>query len=142
MCTRQVAHRTSFLSRQCDVIASFSFWCVVCAHRILCEEVFFCDFHPTTLEFDFYFCVYTFWRIYRPSCPHLNRRGALASFDGHSFCARYRDKGKGKDPCIETPANDCKFCLALMPEQLAQLATPSYKRKKEIMGSKKVRSNS
>ena len=25
LCTRQVAHRTSFLSRQCDVIASFLF---------------------------------------------------------------------------------------------------------------------
>ena len=24
-------------------------------------------------------------------------------FDSHSFCARCRDKGKGKDPCIENP---------------------------------------
>ena len=62
----------------------------------------------------------------------------MARFDGHSSCARCRDKGKGKDPCIETPANDCKFCLALTPEQLAQLATPSYKLKKEKWEARKL----
>ena len=61
----------------------------------------------------------------RGSCGH-----ATASFDGHTFCAHCRDKSKGKDPCVETPQSDCKFCIVLTPEQLAQLATPSYKLKK------------
>ena len=55
------------------------------------------------------------------------------SFDGHSFCTCCRDKGKGKDPCVETPDSECKFCNVLTPEQRAQLATPSYKQKKGKM---------
>ena len=62
----------------------------------------------------------------------------MASFDGHAFCARCRDKGKGKDPCVETPQSECKFCIVLTPEQLAQLATPAYKCKKEKRESKKL----
>ena len=62
----------------------------------------------------------------RGSCGH-----AMPSFDGHAFCARCRDKGKGKDPCMESPNTECKFCSVLTPEQHAQLATPSYKLKKE-----------
>ena len=62
----------------------------------------------------------------------------MASFDGHAFCARCRDKGKGKDPCVETPQSDCKFCIVLTPEQLAQLATPSYKLNKEKREAKKL----
>ena len=69
----------------------------------------------------------------RGSCGH-----AMAIKDGHSFCARCRDKGKGKDTCIETPTSDCKFCLLLAPEQKAQLATPSYKLKKEKRDAKKA----
>ena len=65
-------------------------------------------------------------RTKRGTCGH-----AMASFDGHSFCARCREKGKGKDTCIETPTSDCKFCLLLTPEQKAQLATPSYKLKRK-----------
>ena len=33
----------------------------------------------------------------RGGCGHL-----MAGFDTHS-CARCRDKGKGKDPCVEKP---------------------------------------
>ena len=62
----------------------------------------------------------------------------MASFDGHSFCARCRDKGKGKDPCVKTPTSDCKFCLLLTPEQKAQMATPSYKLKKKKRDAKKA----
>ena len=69
----------------------------------------------------------------RGSCGH-----SMASFDGHSFCARCRDKGKGKDPYIETPANDCKFCLALTLEQLPQLATPSSILKKQKWEARKL----
>ena len=38
---------------------------------------------------------------------------------------------KGKDPCVEKPNVECQLCKALTPEQAAQLATPSYKLKKE-----------
>ena len=55
----------------------------------------------------------------------------MAGFDLHGFCARCRDKKKGKDPCVEKPGSDCQHCNALTPEQLAQLSTPSYKLKKE-----------
>ena len=67
----------------------------------------------------------------RGNCGH-----AMASFDGHSFCARCREKGK--DTCVESPITDCKFCLLLTPEQKAQLATPSYKLKKEKRDAKKA----
>ena len=63
----------------------------------------------------------------RGSCSH-----AMASFDGHAFCAHCRDKGTGTDPCVENKdTSDCKFCNILTPEQRVQLATPSYKLKKE-----------
>ena len=55
----------------------------------------------------------------------------MAGFDLHSFCARCRDKKKGKDTCVEKPDSECQHCKVLTPEQLAQLSTPSYKLKKE-----------
>ena len=66
----------------------------------------------------------------RGNCGHV-----MASFDGHSFCC---EKGKGKDTCVETPAKECTFCLLLTTEQKAQLATPSYKLKKEKRDAKKA----
>ena len=72
----------------------------------------------------------------RGSCGH-----AMASFDGHSFCARCRDKGKGEEPCVANKdTTDCKFCNSLTPEQLSQLATPSYKIKKEKREAKRSES--
>ena len=66
----------------------------------------------------------------RGGCGHL-----MAGFDNHSFCARCRDKGKGKDPCAERPeSTDCKFCNTLPAKQRAQLSSPSYKVKKEKRG--------
>ena len=63
----------------------------------------------------------------------------MASFDCHSFCARCRDKGKGQDPWVEKKdSTDCKLCISLIPEQHAQLATPSYKVKKEKREAKKM----
>ena len=63
----------------------------------------------------------------RGSCGH-----AIASFDGHSYCACCHDKGKGEEPCISNKdTSDCKFCNALTPEQRVQLAMLSYKLKKE-----------
>ena len=55
----------------------------------------------------------------------------MAGFDLHSFCACCRDKKKGKGPCVEKPNVECQLCKALTPEQVSQLATPSYKLKKE-----------
>ena len=70
----------------------------------------------------------------RGSCGY-----AMASFDGHLYCAHCRDKGKGKDTCVESKdSSDCVHCNALTPEQRAQLATPSYKLKKEKREAKKL----
>ena len=70
----------------------------------------------------------------RGSCGH-----AMASFDGHAFCARCREKGKGKEPCIaDKDTVDCEFCNLLTPEQRAQISTPSYKLKKEKREAKRV----
>ena len=55
----------------------------------------------------------------------------MASFDGHSFCARCREKGKGMEPCISDETSDCHLCNLFTPEQRAQISTPSYKLKKE-----------
>ena len=70
----------------------------------------------------------------RGACGH-----AMASFDGHLSCARCRDKGKGKDTCVEDKdSTNCSHCNVLTPEQKAQLATPSYKLKKEKREAKKL----
>ena len=72
----------------------------------------------------------------RGNCGH-----AMALFDGHS-CACCREKGKGQDPCAELQDTECKFCIVLTPGQKAQLATPSYKLKKEKREAKKMDSTS
>ena len=64
----------------------------------------------------------------------------MASFDGHAFCARCRDKKKGENPCVKSPESECKFCVVLTPEQLTQLSTPSYRLKKEKREAKKLES--
>ena len=70
----------------------------------------------------------------RGACGHV-----MVSFDSHTFCAHCRDKDKGKDPCVEQPdTKDCKFCNSLTPEQCLQLATSSYKLKKEKREAKKL----
>ena len=72
----------------------------------------------------------------RGACGHV-----MASFYSHTFCTRCRDKGKGKDPCVEQPdTKDCKFCNSLTPEQHLPLSTPSYKIKKEEPEAKKLES--
>ena len=63
----------------------------------------------------------------RGKCGHV-----IANFDTHSHCARCRDKGKGKEPCVQDPqSSNCQICNTLMSDQRQQLATPSYKLKKE-----------
>ena len=56
----------------------------------------------------------------------------MTNFDTHSHCTRCRDKGRGKEPCVSDPqTSNCQICNSFTSEQLQQLATPSYKLKKE-----------
>ena len=78
-----------------------------------------------------------------PGQKHGRYGHLMAGFDNHSFCARCRDKGKGKDPCVGRPeSTDYKFCNSLTSEQPAQLSTPSYKLKKEKREAKKMETTS
>ena len=53
-----------------------------------------------------------------------------------------RVKNKGKDTCVEKKdSSDCVHCNALTPEQKVQLATPSYKIKKEKRDAQKLESD-
>ena len=58
----------------------------------------------------------------------------MASFDKHSHCVRCKDKGLGEDPCIAKLP--CEYCELLTPEQVIQLAMPTYKLRKEKQKSK------
>ena len=70
----------------------------------------------------------------RGGCGH-----AMANFDSHAFCARCRKKGKGTDDCVKNlNTSDCKICNAFSEEQCLQLATPSYRIKKEKREAKKL----
>ena len=60
----------------------------------------------------------------RGSCRHV-----MALFDNHKKCARCREKGVGDDPCVKKL--DCQICKAFTPAQVQQLATPTYRSRKE-----------
>ena len=53
----------------------------------------------------------------------------MALCDGHLKCTRCRDKGVGDDPCVLK--KDCLICRAFTPEQTQQLATPTYRTRKD-----------
>ena len=57
------------------------------------------------------------------TCGHI-----MALFDGHLKCARCRNKGVGDDLCILK--HDCPICKAFIPEQILQLAIPTYRERK------------
>ena len=59
----------------------------------------------------------------RGTCGHV-----MAIFDGHLKCARCLDKGVGEDICVLK--KDCPSCKAFTPEQIQQLATPTYRDRK------------
>ena len=59
----------------------------------------------------------------------------MALFNNHKKCARCREKGVGDDPCVRNL--DCQICKAFTPAQVQQLATPTYKSRKERGGHKK-----
>ena len=65
------------------------------------------------------------------ACGHI-----MASFDKHSRCARCWDKGHGEDLGIKRLP--CEYCDLLTPDQVVQLATPTYKIRKEKQKSKDV----
>ena len=57
------------------------------------------------------------------TCGHV-----MASFDGHLKCARCRDKGLEKDACVLK--KECTICEGFTSEQNLQLATPTYRERK------------
>ena len=67
----------------------------------------------------------------RGLCGHV-----MALFDTHKKCARCHDKGLGDDPCVKKL--DCQICKAFTPAQIQQLATPTYKARKERSEQKKA----
>ena len=71
----------------------------------------------------------------RGSCGHV-----MALFDNHKKCARCREKGVGDDPCVKK--QDCQICKAFTPFQIIQLATPTYKARKERGEQKKSEASS
>ena len=66
----------------------------------------------------------------RGSCGHV-----MALFDNHKKCARCREKGVGDDPCVKKL--DCQICKTFTPAQIQQLATPTYRSRKECEEQKK-----
>ena len=59
----------------------------------------------------------------RGTCDHV-----MASFDGHSKYVRCRDKGVGDDNYMLK--KDCAVCKGFTHEQVLQLATPTYRERK------------
>ena len=121
-------HRTSFLSRQRDVIASFSFgaWSVWTCFLQRDVLKFICEFIHFILLPSYSTEVSTFMSSpgqKRGTCCHI-----MAIFDGHLKCAQCRDKRVGEDNCILK--KDCPICKAFTPEQIHQLSTPTYRERK------------
>ena len=71
----------------------------------------------------------------RGSCGHV-----MAIFDNHKKCAHCREKGVGDNLCVKK--QDCQICKAFMPSQIIQLATPTYKARKERREQKKSEASS
>ena len=61
----------------------------------------------------------------RGMCGHI-----MALFDFHAKGARCREKGIGKDPCVEK--KQCEICDNFSEDQKKQLATPTYMACKDL----------
>ena len=61
----------------------------------------------------------------RGSCGHV-----MALFDSHAKCAHCREKGIGDDPCVKK--KQCQICDNFSEQQKLQLATPTYRVRKEL----------
>ena len=66
---------------------------------------------------------------YRPLWLHLGRNGVFVDI-------KFRDKGKGTDPCVKN--EDCQFCNVLTQEQKSCLATPCLSEGKREKRDNKV----
>ena len=123
-----MAHCTSFLSRQRDVIASFSFGArrvKTCFHdkQILCSTANSSILFKLLRRSTVLSTTMSSPGQKRGTCSHV-----MAVFDGHAKCAWCRDKGVGDDPCVLK--KDCDVCKGFTPEQVLQLATPTYRDRK------------
>ena len=132
-----MVQHTFLLSRQRDAIASFLF--SACAVQMdFCEIKFLVDICEN-IE-NFYFSVVSmdicqFIANYVFTWPET--RSMWPCYGKFLFVP---DVGKGKYPWVKKPSTDCKFCLIFTPEQRFQLATPTYKIKKEKREAKKLES--
>ena len=116
VCIRYVVHHTSFLSRQRDIMASFSFglWSVQMCFlqrevlKFNCEFIHFILLLPISTEVAI---IMSSPGQKRGTCGHV-----MAVFDGHLKCARCRDKGVGEDNYVLK--KDCPICQAFTPEQV------------------------
>ena len=101
MCIRQVLPRAYLLSRQDDVILSFSFgaWSV--------QTSFICvqkreDFERRLyyLNFILFTNNFTSGILWRPLAREEVLGHAMSLFDSHTKCARCHEKRVGKDACV------------------------------------------
>ena len=126
-----VAHRTSFLCRHRDVIASFSFGAWSVQTCFVQRDVFavlqriqpFIELFILHISTEVLTIMSSPGQKKRGTCGHI-----MAVFDGHLKCARCRDNGVRDDPCVLK--KDCPICKAFTPEQIQQLATPTYRDRK------------
>ena len=130
-----MACRTSFLSRQSDVIASFSFGAWLCTRKILLCQII-CFLHRTFYFSDilstYLFCINNMASPgqRRGKCGH-----AMALFDTHTHCARCREKGKGQDFCVENPtsADKCPFYCVNISYLVDQCICPARSRSRQTL---------
>ena len=105
--------------------------------NVFAESVSTQSFVKTTTNFHFIFIasglVMASPGQKKGSCGHI-----MALFDAHSKYARCCDKGIGQDPCVEK--KPCQICDNLSEDQKKQLATPTYRTRKELQ--KKISSPS
>ena len=103
-----------FLSRQRDIIASFSVgaWRVkTCFHdkRIFCSTPNSTALVHLLRRLEVLSTTMSSPGQRRGSCGHI-----MAGFDSHSKCACCRDKGLGDDPCVQK--KECDICRGFTPE--------------------------
>ena len=118
----------SCLSRQRDVIASYLLgtWSVRTCFlqrdvlKFICKFIHFISHLRISTEV---LIIMSSPEQKRGTCGHV-----MAIFDGHLKCARCRHKGVGEDKCVLK--KDCPICKAFTPEQIQQLATPTYRDRK------------
>ena len=123
-----MTHHTSFLSRQRDVIASFSFGAWSVQTCFLQRDVlkFNCEFIHFILLLGISSEVLIIMSSpgqKRGTCGHI-----MAIFDGHLKCAICQDKGAGENNCVLK--NDCSICKAFTIEKVQQLTTPTCRKRK------------